>query len=73
MPGFPLAAFGAGLGQFAEYQQKQQAAQQRQQLLGLEMLRFRTRAEPSQCLHHRRARRWRQGLAAASEALPIRG
>ncbi len=48
MPGFPLAAFGAGLGQFAEYQQKQQAAQQRQQLLGLEMLRFRQELQDRQ-------------------------
>lgn len=40
MPGFPLAALGAGLGIWAKNQQEQQAARERQQMLMLTLQRF---------------------------------
>src|SRR5689334_17568348 len=40
MPGFPLAAIGAGLGQFAQNYQQQQAARERQMMLALTLQNF---------------------------------
>jgi hypothetical protein len=40
MPGFPLAAIGAGLGMWAKNQQEQQAARERQQMLQLTLQRY---------------------------------
>ncbi len=40
MPGFPLAAIGAGLGQFAQQYQQQQAARERQQMLAITLAKF---------------------------------
>lgn len=37
MPGIPLAAIGAGLGQWANFQQQQAAARERQQMLALQL------------------------------------
>jgi hypothetical protein len=40
MPGFPLAAIGAGLGMFAQQYAQQKAAQERQQMLAITLARY---------------------------------
>jgi hypothetical protein len=40
MPGFPLAAIGAGLGMFAQQYAQQKAAQERQQMLAITLAKF---------------------------------
>ena len=48
MPGFPLAAIGAGLGQFANYMQQERAQRERQQMLAITLERFRQEQQDRQ-------------------------
>jgi hypothetical protein len=48
MPGFPLAALGAGLGQWAKYAQDQQAQRERQQMLMLQLQNYQQQMQDRQ-------------------------
>lgn len=76
MPGFPLAAIGAGLGQWAKLQQEQQAQRERQQMLQLTLQRFQQEQQDRQNQQQAASGEWNMlanGGAGIAPVSPVGG
>jgi hypothetical protein len=70
MPGIPLAAIGAGLGQFANYMQQERSNRERQQMLAITLAKYQQEQKDRQDQQQAAALRW--GLSSGGgDAKPV--
>ncbi len=67
MPGFPLAAIGAGLGLFAKQYQEQQAQKERNAMLQMQMQRFQQEMRDKQQEQQLASAKWQSDLSGLGD------
>ncbi len=71
MPGFPLAALGAGLGQWAQYAQQQQAQRERQQMLQMQLANFAQQMQDRQQERQSANSLWGADIGSGTQIKPV--